>query len=316
MKYRNWGVALIMCLLSLLLLCIYDKKNTTLVTDHTLTSTRGVCYTIPELEVQKLIYTWGDESITVIRQEGHFLLEDLEKETLPAADERYIYKLLKQFASPVYEEVVRIAPSNLADYGITSSSQAMTLVDKEDKTYTLVKGDEDFVYLVHADAVYKMSSRPFNLLTLDREKWMSKQLIAFDVNDVTSIDLEYKTLYTTLMPKESEEGIFTNEILGDDVATEFVRFLETTEAEAIITEEANAYALSAYGFNDPSLHCTLYFKSREPVQLTIGLIEPNENKCYAIVDSNRTIVSIPFFEFFSRSLYTALDNAENGDILF
>lgn len=316
MKYRNWGVALIICLLSLGLLCIYMKQNTTLVTDHTLTTTRGVCYTIPELEVQKLVYKWGDESITIIRQDGHFLLEDVETETFIAADERYIYKLLDQFAAPVYEEVVRIAPSHLASYGITSASQTMTLFDKENKAYTLVRGNEDFVYLAHADTIYKISSRPFDLLTLDRDAWISKQLISFNINDVQSIDLEYKTLYTTLIPKEGENGLFTNEILGDDVATDFVRFLETTEADTLITANANAYALSAYGFDQPNLRCTLYFKSREPVQITIGRIEPNENKCYAMVNHNNKIVSIPFFEFFSRSLYTALDNAENGDVLF
>lgn len=316
MKYRNWGVALIICLLSLGLLCIYMKQNTTLVTDHTLTTTRGVCYTIPELEVQKLVYKWGDESITIIRQDGHFLLEDVETETFIAADERYIYKLLDQFAAPVYEEVVRIAPSHLASYGITSASQTMTLFDKENKAYTLVRGNEDFVYLAHADTIYKISSRPFDLLTLDRDAWISKQLISFNINDVQSIDLEYKTLYTTLIPKEGENGLFTNEILGDDVATDFVRFLETTEADTLITANANAYALSAYGFDQPNLRCTLYFKNREPVQITIGRIEPNENKCYAMVNHNNKIVSIPFFEFFSRSLYTALDNAENGDVLF
>lgn len=315
MKYRNWGVAVLVCILSFVALFAYKKSetNTSLITDYTLSSTRGVCYTVRELNVQKFVYTYGDQSITTERQDdGHFILPDYKNYP---ADERYVYELLGQFASPVYNEVVRVAPSDLSTYGITNESPIVTLTDTEGRDYTLMKGYEDYVYYPSADAVYTMNSRPFDLLTFSYESWLSKELISFNMSDVQSIDLRYKTLHTTLMPvKQQETFYFTNDILGDSVATDFANFLETTEVERFIAENANANVLSAYGFDHPNLECTIYFNHHTPITLTIGTIETNENRCYAILNHSNRIVAIPFFEFFSRSLYAALDSAESGTL--
>ncbi len=154
-----------------------------------------------------------------------------------------------------------------------------------------------------------MDASAFSDLKVCESEWLNKQLLSFDRKDVAKISFSYKSLQVLLTPTISakNEITFTSNNINDNLAAEFVHFLETSRIEQFIADNANTHVLNVYGFSNPSLKCTIYLTTGNTITLTIGNINESENICYAMVNQNNSIVSIPFFDFSEFSaMYAAL----------
>ena len=162
-----------------------------------------------------------------------------------------------------------------------------------------------------------MDTSTFANLKVSETEWFNKQLLNLNIEDITKICFDYKSIQATLMPTTLEDGtlIFTSSNINDTLAAEFVHFLQTSKIEQFISDNANTHVLEVYGFNSPNLKCTVYLNTGETMHLTIGNINQAENICYAMVNSNNSIVTIPFFDLSQfNSMYIALHESNTTEL--
>ena len=310
MKRKGWVIPILVFIISFSGLFFYQKNQNTVSLAST-TELPPILWSKSPSNINKVSYSYGNKTILATRQGQSFILPDFNNKQ---ADDIYIYNILDRFAEPIFNQVIEISPSDLTLYGIDESCATLTLTDAEGTEYTLIKGNSidatlDYVYAPLSNTVYSMDSSIFANLKTSELEWLSKQLLDFNAQDVTKIAFSYKSLQATLTPTTSVDGniTFTSANINDSLAAEFVHFLATSKIEQFIAENANAHVLNVYGFNTPTLKCTIYLNNGSTTTLTIGNINKTENICYAMINESGSIVAIPFFDFSQFSaMYAAL----------
>lgn len=312
MKRKGWLVPILVFFLSFSVLFFYQKSQNTVSLANT-TELPPILWSKTPADMNKVIYSDGSKEITIIRQDDKWILSNLNNKY---ADDLYIYSILENFSQPIFEEVIEIAPVDLTKYGISESCSKLTLYDNEGNEYTLIKGNSinsltDYVYAPLSNTVYSMKATHFSGLTSNETDWLNKQLLNFDLADVTKISFSYKSIQATLTPSVvNNEIIFTSNNINDSLAAEFVHFLQSSKIQQFITDNAPDHVLNVYGFSTPSLKCTIYLNSGTTLSLVIGNINEDENICYATVNGSNNIVAIPYFDF---SQFSALYAEYHGD---
>ena len=317
MKRKGWVVPILVFIISFSSLFFYQKSQGSVSLAST-TELPPILWSKSSSTINKITYSLGNKSISVTHKDSSWYLTDSNKQ----ADDLYIYNILSHFTEPVFNKVIEISPKELTNYGIDDLSPVLTLYDNEDHEYTLIKGDAidsslDYVYAPLSDTVYSVDTSTFANLKIAETEWLNKQLLNFNIEAITKICFDYKSIQATLMPTTSEDGTitFTSSNISDNLSAEFVHFLQISKIEQFISDNANAHILEVYGFNSPSLKCTVYLNTGDTMTLTIGTIKQSENICYAIVNSNNSIVTIPFFDFSQfNSMYVALHESNTTEL--
>lgn len=317
MKRKSWLIPILVFIFSFSILFFYQKEHNTVSLAHT-TELTPILWSLASTDVNKVVYFHAGSQIEASRQDNIWVLSNLNNKH---ADDLYIYTTIGDFVQPVFSKVIESSPRDLMKYGIDDSSTFLSLFDFEGTEYTLVKGNAidsltTYVYAPLSDTVYAMDAAPFANLRNNEADWRSKQLLDFNSSDVAKISFSYKSIDATLLPTEQDgEIVFTSSNINDLLASEFVHFLETSKIQQFITDNAPEHVLSVYGFNNPSLKCTIYLKSGSSISLVIGNISKEENICYATVNGSSNIVAIPYFDFSQfSSLYAEL-HGESEDHL-
>lgn len=299
MKRKGWLVPILVFLLSFSILFFYQKSQDT-VSLATTTELPPILWSKVSTDISKVTYSNGGKQIEATRQNDKWVLSNLNNKY---ADDLYIYSILENFTQPVFEKVLEINPTDLTKYGIDENCPTLTLYDLDGNEYTLIKGDAidtltDYVYAPLSNTVYSMQTTKFASLKSNETDWLNKQLLDFDLSNVTKISFSYKSIQATLTPSlVNNEIVFTSNNINDSLAAEFVHFLQTSKIEQFITDNAPDHVLNVYGFSAPSLKCTIYLNTGDTLSLTIGNINEDENICYAIINDSTNIVAIPFFDF-------------------
>ena len=312
MKRKGWLVPILVFIFSFSILFFYQRSQNTVSLANT-TDLAPILWSKTPTDINKVTYSNGDKEIKVIREDDTWVLSNLNNKY---ADNLYIYSILEDFTQPIFEEILETNPTNLSEYGIDENSPKLTLYDNEGNEYTLIKGNSidtltHCVYAPLVNTVYSMKNDSFSNLKSNEADWLNKQLLAFDLANVTKISFSYKSIQATLMPSlVGNEVVFTSNNINDSLAAEFVHFLQTSKIEQFITHNAPSHVLNVYGFSTPSLKCTIYLNTGTTLSLTIGNINEDENICYAIVNGSNNIVAIPFFDF---SQFSALYAEYHGD---
>lgn len=299
MKRKGWLVPILVFVLSFSILFFYQKSQDT-VSLATTTELAPILWSKAATDISKVTYSNGSKQIEATRQNDKWVLSNLNNKY---ADDLYIYSILENFIQPVFEKVIEINPTALTKYGIDEDCPTLTLYDLDGNEYTLIKGDAldtltDYVYAPLSNTVYSMQNIKFARLTSNETDWLNKQLLDFNLSDVTKISFSYKSIQATLTPSlVDNEIVFTSNNINDSLTAEFVHFLQTSKIEQFITDNAPDHVLNVYGFSAPSLKCMIYLNTGDTLSLTIGNISEDENICYAIINDSNNIVAIPFFDF-------------------
>ena len=317
MKRKGWVIPILVFIFSFSGLFFYQKSQGSVSLAST-TELPPILWSKSSSTINKITYSLGNKSISVTQKDSSWFLTDSNK----PADDLYVYSILSHFSEPVFKEVIEISPKELTRYGIDDTSPVLTLYDNEEHEYTLIKGNAiddslDYVYAPLSDTVYSMATSTFANLKIAQTEWLSKQLLNFNLEDITKICFDYKSTGATLTPTTLEDGTitFTSSNINDNLAAEFVHFLQTSKIEQFISDNANAHVLEVYGFNSPNLKCTVYLNTGDTISLTIGTINQLENICYAMVNSNNSIVTIPFFDFSQfNAMYVALHESNTTEL--
>ena len=318
MKRKGWIVPILVFIFSLSILFFYQKNQNTVSLAST-TDIPPILWSESPSNINKITYSYGSKTITATYVDSNWILADYHNQK---ADDLYIYNILNNFSEPIFDKIVEVSPENLSLYGIDGSCPTLSLYSAEGNEYTLVQGssvDENlsYIYSPLSNTVYLMKTAMFSNLKISEVDWFNKQLLTFNENAVTKISFSYKSLQATLMPTTSSDGTvtFTSNNINDTLAQEFVHFLKTSKIEQFIASNANEHVLNVYGFNSPSLKCTIYLNTGSSISLTIGNINEAENICYAMVDHNNSIVAIPYFDFSQFSaLYAALHGSNSTQL--
>ncbi|MBU3803233.1 MAG: DUF4340 domain-containing protein [Candidatus Cellulosilyticum pullistercoris] len=312
MKRKGWLIPILVFVLSFSILFFYQKSQSN-VSLATTTELPPILWSKTPTAINKVTYSIGGKQIEVTRQNDKWVLSNLNNKH---ADDLYIYSILENFTQPIFEEVIEINPASLTQYGIDETCPKLTLYDHDGNEYTLIKGDAidnltDYVYAPLSNTVYSMQNTNFTSLKSEETDWLNKQLLDFDLANVTKISFSYKSIQATLTPSlVDNEVTFTSNNINDLLAAEFVHFLQTSKIEQFITDNAPDHVLNVYGFSAPSLKCTIYLNTGTTLSLTIGNINEDENICYATVNESNNIVAIPYFDF---SQFDALYAEYHGD---
>lgn len=312
MKRKGWFIPILVFFLSLSVLFFYQRFQSSVSLADT-TAFPPILWSKTPTDINKVIYADGTKKIESILQEDKWVLSNLNNKY---ADDLYIYSILENFSQPIFEEVIEIAPIDLTKYGIDQDSPKITLYDTKDNEYTLIKGNSinsltDYVYSPLSHTVYSMLGTHFANLSSNETDWLNKQLLDFDLANVAKISFSYKSIQATLTPSlVNNEVVFTSPNINDSLADEFVHFLQSSKIQQFITDNAPDHVLNVYGFNTPSLKCTIYLNSNTTLSLVIGNINEDENICYATVNGTNNIVAIPYFDF---SQFSALYAEYHGD---
>lgn len=299
MKRKSLFIPILVFVLSFSALSIYQKSHSTVVLAST-TSSPSILWSKKASDIPKLIYATKDTQIVVKREDNNWFLINNGSQK---ADDLYIYNTINTFLEPQYEEIVSKHPNDLSTYGINDSSPTLTLYDNENNLYSLVQGSTvddalSYVYVKNLDTLYTMKTVLFESLSLSSTDWLDKQLLRFELEDVRDITFTYKNFNTTLTPTTNENNIiFSSAQVNQELCTRFIDFLKLSKIEQFITHEASPHILATYGFDKPSLSCTVHLQSGENLSLVIGQINREENICYARVNNSLTIVTIPYFDF-------------------
>ena len=317
MKRKGWFVPILVFIISFSGLFFYQRNQNSISLAST-TDLPPILWSKSSSNINKITYSLGDKSISVTQKDSSWLLTNTQKH----ADDLYIYNILSHFSEPVFNKVIEISPKDFSCYGIDASSPTLTLYDNEDHEYTLVKGaaidsNSDYVYAPLSNTIYSMNASTFSNLKINETEWVDKKLLNFNIEDVTKICFDYKSIQATLLPTISNNNAvtFTSQNISDNLANEFVHFLQTSKIEQFISSNVNAHVLEVYGFNSPNLKCTIYLNSGKTITLTIGNINENENICYAMINSNNSIVTIPFFDFSQfNAMYVALHESNTIEL--
>jgi len=315
MKRKGWVIPILVFIISFSGLFFYQKTQNTVSLANT-TELPPILWSESPSNINKITYSLGDHTITAIRDGQSFILSSFNN---AQADDLYVYSILDDFSEPIFDDVIEVSPSDLSLYGIDESCATLTLYDVDGTAYSLIKGNSidenlDYVYAPLSNTVYSMHSSTFADLKISELEWLNKQLLNFDSKNITKISFSYKSIDATLTPHTAADGTvtFTSPNLNDSLAAEFVHFLETSRIEQFIANSATEHVLSVYGFNNPTLNCTIYLNDGSTLTLTIGNINKSENICYAMVNGNNSIIAIPFFDFSQFSaLYAALVESDS-----
>lgn len=297
MRRKSLWIPILVFIFSFITLSFYQKCQSTGILAST-TELPPILWSKNSADILKVVYCIKNKQIIVEREEKAWYLSNHEQ-----ADSLSVYTMINPFLEPKIKEVIEVSPQDLSIYGIDDTSCKLSLYDLSDNEYTIVQGaptkDElSYVYVPLTDTVYTMPTSLFDNLSINKEDWLNKQLLTFDLEEVAAIDFSYKGLETTLLPTTSETGtIFTDHNINPSLCEKFVGFLKNSKIEKFITRDAAEHILEVYGFHNPSLQCTISLKSGETLSLTIGSIKQDENICYAMVNHNRAIVAIPYFDF-------------------
>lgn len=317
MRRKSLLIPLLVFVLSFVTLSFYQKSNST-VTLASTTDMAAILWSKTTADISKVVYSVGDKQIIVSRNKEDWFLTNVNNKQ---ADSLYIYTAINSFLEPKFKEVIKVSPENLETYGIDEFSPTITLYDTQNNEYTLIKGSDidhtlTYVYAPLADTIYSMDTAFFANLSVNEEDWYNKNLLNFKVEDVANVTFSYKSLETTLLPTATTNGIvFTSHNINDALSEKFINFIQNSKIEQFITTNASDHILDVYGFNHPSLRCNVNLNSGETLSLTIGNIKEDENICYAMVNNNKTIVAIPYFDFSQfDSLFAELE-ANNELIL-
>lgn len=310
MNRKGWIIPILVFIISFSALFFY-QKNQNSISLATAAELPPILWSKSPSNINKITYSYGNKTITATRDGQSWILPDYNN---IQADDLYIYNILDSFTAPIFDQVIEISPKDLTIYGIDDSCPTLTLYDTENNKYSLMKGNSidgllDYVYAPLSDTVYSMKASTFSTVDISEVEWLNKQLLNFDLKNVTKISFSYKSLEANLTPTglEDDKIVFTSPNINDSLATEFVHFLETSKIEQFITDSANEHVLDVYGFNNPSLRCTIYLNDGSTLSLTIGNINTEENLCYAMVNNNNRIVAIPYFDFSQfTTMYAAL----------
>lgn len=317
MKRKGWLVPILVFISLFIVLSFYQKSQDTVSLAST-TELPPILWSKMPTDINKVTYSTGDKEIEAIRQNDKWVLSNLNNKH---ADDLYIYSILENFTQPIFEEILEIDPTSLTKYGIDESCPKLTLYDYDGNEYTLIKGDSidsltDYVYAPLSNTVYSMKNAVFSSLKSNETDWLNKQLLDFDLSNVTKISFSYKSIQATLTPSlVNGEIVFTSNNINDSLAAEFVHFLQTSKIEQFITDNAPDHVLNVYGFSAPSLKCTIYLNTGNTLLLTIGNINEDENICYATVNGSNNIVAIPFFDFSQFSALYAEYHGESEEYL-
>lgn len=320
MKRTGWLIPILVFILSISILFFYQKEQNTFSLANTI-EVPSILWTLVPTDVHKVVYSYAGNQIEAVRQDNIWVLPNLNNQH---ADDLYIYTIIENFAEPIFNEVIEIAPQDLSKYGIDETSMTFSLHDKENTEYSLIKGDSvnkttDYVYAPLSNTVYTMDSSAFVSLKIDEVDWRNKQLLDFNLSDVAQISFSYKSVNAVLTPiaseSETDEITFTSSNINDALAAEFVHFLQSSKIQQFITDNASEHVLSVYGFNNPSLKCTISLKSGSKLSLVIGNISKEENICYATINGSNNIVAIPYFDLSQFSALYAQLHGETEDYL-
>ena len=317
MKRRGWLVPIVVFFISIIFLFSYQQKQEVVSFADT-TNLPPIIWSEKSTDIVKVTYEAGGKVIEAVREADNWSLSTSNNRK---ADALYIYNVITPFLEPLFEQVVEVSPSNLANYGIDDMASSITLYDEAGHEYNLLKGKafnekSDYVYAPLTDTIYIMSNTAFGSISTSSNDWGSKELLSFELANVKKINLTYKGHAATLMPTITESGIaLTSEELDNRLANEFMNFLHTAKIQSFITEEANEHVLSVYGFNAPLLKCTIHLKTGETLSLTIGNVNEEENICYTQVNGRPGIVGIPYFNLSQFNiLYSELHDKEDHQL--
>lgn len=317
MNKKSWLVPIMVFILSLSALIFYQKGHDNISLATTLDITPNV-WSLSSTDIRKVGY--GDKGVwqAAVKENGVWTLPYNDNKL---ADELYIYSIIGNFAQPALEVVDTHADADLEKYGITESSSTVILYDNNGEEYALIRGNSassttTYVYCKLNHTVYTIPSNVFDGLDSSESTWRSKQLFECNFDNISKISFAYKSIHATLLSQTSDnENItFVSEDINDDLANEFVHFLQTSKIEQFITDDADAHVKEVYGFNTPALKCTIYTNDGNTFSLVIGAINKDENICYASINNSNNIVAIPYFDFsIFSSLYATLE--ENNNLL-
>ena len=299
MKRKSLIIPIFVFIISFTVLSFYQKSQNN-VTLASTTDLPPVLWSKTNADISKVVYRISDKKIVAERKESDWFLSNINNKK---ADSLYIYTTITSFLEPHFKEVIELNPKDLTLYGIDATSPVLTLSDMEGNEYSITRGnninkDLTYVYTPVSDTVYTMERDLFDPLSLNQEDWFNKDLLNLKIEDVHKVTFSYKGLETTLLPTQTEKGItFSSPHMNDALSEKFISFLENSKIEQFITDNASAHILQVYGFNNPSLRCTVYLSSGDTLSLIIGNIKEDENICYAMVNHNNGIVAIPYFDF-------------------
>lgn len=299
MKRKGWAIPILVFFISLGILFSYQKLQDV----NSLAATTDlppILWSKAPSDITKILIQNGEQTIEAYYENDTWYTS---KPSSMKADSLYIYNLLTPFVEPNFDTVVEDEPADLTIYGISDASPSITLYDKDEHEYTLIKGKNadntsDYVYSPLSHTVYTMQKTAFSNISTDTTKWRAKELFTFNAEDVTKITLNYNHKNYALFPKSTDEGlIFTSDYIESNKATAFVSFLETSKVENFITDSATAHTLKVYGFNTPSASCVIYFKTGKHVGITFGNILKDEGLMYAQLTNTTGIAALSYFDF-------------------
>lgn len=300
MKRKSWLFPIATFIVFFSMLFLYQNSQN-IAPSVTITETdTPTLWTLMPNNIKKLCFSSAHKKIVINKEDSNWILTNYNNKP---ADEVYIYTALRYFINPTFESIVETNASNLGDYGITEFSPMLTITDTSGKNYSLVKGHSiddalDYVYSPSNNTIYKMSSVAFDTLSSDVKSWRNKQILSFNLEDASKIDLWYKNIEATIVPVSTNQQMsFTSSDINDRLTSEFIKFLKNSRIEEFITDEASPSVLEVYGFNNPLLTCNVYLKDNTTFKLTIGSINTEKNICYAMVNGDNHIVTIPCFDF-------------------
>ncbi len=195
MKRKGWLIPILVFIFSFSILFFYQKTQNT-VSLATTTELPPILWSKMPTDINKVIYSNGDKEIKVTREDDKWVLSNLNNKY---ADNLYIYSILENFTQPIFEEVLEMSPTNLAQYGIDENSPKLTLYDNDSSEYTLIKGDSidtltHYVYAPLSNTVYSMKNDSFSSLKSNETDWLNKQLLAFDLSSVSKISFSFKSI--------------------------------------------------------------------------------------------------------------------------
>ena len=249
-------------------------------------------------DISQVTYTVNNKLIYAKRTEDNWYLPEIQNSL---ADSGYIYNLMTPFLNPVLNNPILVNSDELLDYGIDKLSPKIKLYTNSGDMLEVIKGSafddaSDYVYVPSTESVYTMSNTAFQDLTTSSDKWLSKEVLKFESNNVAQVDLVYKGHAATLTPVTNNNNTtFDSQQFNEYLSNEFVTFLKGLHIDKFITSSNSEHILNEYGFNTPILDCTINLKDGDNLTLTIGDINEIEDTCYAKINGSSQIVTIPYF---------------------
>ena len=268
-------------------------------------------------DVTQVTYTVNDKLIYAKRTEDSWYLPDLNNRL---ADSGYIYNSISPFLNPVLNNPTVVNSEDLSDYGIDNLSPKIKFYTSTGDMLEVVKGNSfdecyDYVYIPSTETIYTMDNTAFLNLTISPDAWLSKEILDFEPSNVALVDLVYKGHAATLTPIVKDNSIsFDSQQFDETLSNEFIDFLTTLQIDKFITANNSDNVLDEYGFNSPTLDCTIDLKDGDTLSLIIGDINETEDICYAKVNGHEEIVTIPYFSLSNfNTLYTQFKQENSHD---